>query len=155
MRQLLHALSGDNLVLFHLWWRKIVLKLKKVCKCFVQDCDLSMTSWFINWIWTKFSKKVKYFYLNTNPQNGIVSWFQWKQQPHTLIPLSTNSTKWSNTFPQKCQSLMWLSNCQIPTKMSSVDVIFLYIYRYPLDCRLAYKLDAWWKPMSKKTNFIF
>ena len=34
-----HSLSGgNNLVPFHLWWRQIVLKSKKVSKCFVQDC---------------------------------------------------------------------------------------------------------------------
>ena len=39
VRQLLHIPSDDNnLVLFHLWWRQVVLKRWKVCKCFVQDC---------------------------------------------------------------------------------------------------------------------
>ena len=39
MRKLVHSLSGDNnLVPFHLWWRKIVLKSEKVYKYFVQDC---------------------------------------------------------------------------------------------------------------------
>ena len=39
MRQLVHLLSGDNnLVPFHLWWRKILLKSEKVYKYFVQNC---------------------------------------------------------------------------------------------------------------------
>ena len=29
-----------NLVPFHLWWKKIVLKSGKVSKCFVQDCSI-------------------------------------------------------------------------------------------------------------------
>ena len=39
MRQLVHSLPGDNnLLLFHFWWRQIVLKSEKVSKCFFQDC---------------------------------------------------------------------------------------------------------------------
>ena len=35
----MHLLSGDNnLVPFHLWWRKIVLKSEMVYKYFVQNC---------------------------------------------------------------------------------------------------------------------
>ena len=38
-RQLVHSLSGDNnLVPFHLWWKKVVLKREKVSKYFVKDC---------------------------------------------------------------------------------------------------------------------
>ena len=39
-KSFVHSLSSDNnLVTFHLWWRKIVLKRKKVYKYFVQDCS--------------------------------------------------------------------------------------------------------------------
>ena len=41
MRQLVHLLSCDNnLVPFHLWWRKIVWKSEKVYKYFVQGCRI-------------------------------------------------------------------------------------------------------------------
>ena len=39
VKQFIHLLSGDNnLVPFHLWLKKIVLKSEKVCVCFIQDC---------------------------------------------------------------------------------------------------------------------
>ena len=38
MRELGHSPSGDNnLVLIHLWEREILLKCKKIFKCFVHD----------------------------------------------------------------------------------------------------------------------
>ena len=40
VRQLIHLLSADNnLVSFYLWWKEIVLKRKKIYKCFDQNCS--------------------------------------------------------------------------------------------------------------------
>ena len=53
MRQLVRLLSGDNdLVPFHLWWRKIVLRSEKVYKYFVQDCSsLTNHKFFFKYRW--------------------------------------------------------------------------------------------------------
>ena len=102
VRQLVHSLSGDNLIPFHLWRRQIVLKSEKVSKCFVQDwgfltlCSLSFPDFslskhtnFSDFTFNSFTNFPRlFFYL-------LVKWDN--KQITRIIP-------WTDTTEQKINS---------------------------------------------------